>query len=137
MSFQKSKSSHRKLIVCAVAALTLGLSLARPQVAAAGPTDTHYSWSVYAFVRSHGEGNTGDVVVTFQDANGAQVTHFPDPQGGNTCPGNPNLLISKDHPLFARLSKSLQAAGLARRLVWFGYERTGTTCYVKTVQMFF
>jgi hypothetical protein len=136
MSFRQSKTL-RKWIIGAVAALTLGMGLLAPRAADAGPTDGAFSWSVFAYVRSHGEGNTGDVVVTFQDANGNQVTHFPDPQGGNTCPGNPNLIISKDHPLFARLSKAFQAAGLARRLVWFGYERTGTTCYLKTVQMFF
>lgn len=137
MSFRQSKSSLRKLIFGAIAALTLTMGLLGPRAAEASPTDNHYSWSLYAFVRSHGELNTGEVIVTFQDGNGNQVTHFPDPQGGNTCPGNPNLIISKDHPLFARLSKAFQAAGLARRMVWFGYERTGTTCYLKTVQMFF
>lgn len=135
--FEKSKRSLRKLILGAVAALTLAVGVSAPQEASAGPTDNYFAWSIYAYVRSYGVGNDGTIYITFQDANGNQVTNFPNSSGANLCPSNPNLVVHKDHPLFQPLSKSFQTAGLSRRMVWFGYDATGGVCYLKTVQMFF
>lgn len=135
--FEKSKSSLRKLIIGAVAALTLAVGVSAPRDAAAGPTDGAFSWSIFAFVRSYTVGSDGMVYITFQDGNGNQVTHFPNSSGQNICAANPTLAIHKDHPVFEKLAKGFQAAGLARRMVWFGYQPTGDICYLKTVQLFF
>jgi hypothetical protein len=130
MQIKNISFRSRPSLALATAAIAAVLSVSGS--AGATPIDSLFQWSIYAYVRSHHEGNTGDVAITFSDSAGNQVTHFPNPQGTNIC-ASPSLIISKNHPLFERLSKAFLTAGLSRRLVWFGYESIGSTCYLKTV----
>ena len=114
-------------------ALATLVTLSIPAIGHASPTSNYYAWQIWAYVETYREKNTGDVVVTFEDGNGAQITSFPNSAGTNQCPGDPGMVVSKDHPLFDRLSKALLSGGLARKKIKIAYEGVDGVCYAKMV----
>jgi hypothetical protein len=109
------------------------MTLSVPAISHATPTSNYYSWQIWAYVETYREKNTGDVVVTFEDGNGTQITNFPNSAGTNQCAGDPGVVVSKDHPLFDRLSKALLSGGLGRKKIKIAYEGVDGTCYAKMV----
>jgi hypothetical protein len=109
------------------------LGIACPVTSHATPTNSAAVWQIWAYVGTYRERNDGHAVVTFENSAGTQVTNFPDANGVNQCPNDPNMVIDKAHPMFERLSKALLAGGLARKKVKIAYEATAGVCYAKMV----
>jgi len=122
----------KKLLALTVLLATTTLS---PIAVKATPIDPWFDWQIWVFVESYREKNNGDVAVTFEDSAGNQITNFPDSNGVNKCPNDPNMVIDKDHPSFDRLSKALLSAGLARKKVKIAYQGVNGTCYAKQVHI--